>query len=332
ILKAFWNPAPLEERQAVYGRRLAQFELVDSPDAADIHLLPMKWQFYVEHDRVDEALRAVDVATKAKKPIAVFSLSDYVANFPSHAPGVHMFQLSGYRSRQRTGNHALPAFIDDPLAGGEVDVRAKSGRPVLGFCGQAGSSLPRHAARYIRTRMRQLNWRLGRERWEPAPLEHTWFRRKVLETFAKSTAVETRYVLRTKYRAGVRTDDRNDPAQAARREFLENVRDTDYTVCMRGGGNFSVRFYEALAMGRPPVFIDTDCVLPFHDEIDWRRYVIWIDHKDLARGPSLVAEAHASMSERELQERQRECRRLWEDRLTPDGFYGHFRELFPELR
>lgn len=334
ILKAFWNAAPLEERKATYGRRLAQFEIVDSPAAADIHLLPMKWQFYVELGRVPDAERAVDVARKHKKPIAVFSLGDFEANFPVDAPQVHTFQVSAYRSRRGAGNHALPAFIDDPLAArnGRVSVRAKTSRPVLGFCGQAGASLPRHAARFVRTHLRQLRWRLGRELWEPAPLEHTWFRHRVLDTFAKSSAVETCYVLRTKYRAGVHTSDRNDPAQAARREFLDNVRDTDFTVCMRGGGNFSVRFYEALAMGRPPVFIDTDCVLPFHDQLEWRRYAVWVDERDLARGPAIVAETHARMSDAEFRERQLECRRLWEERLTPDGFYGHFHDYFPELQ
>ena len=45
----------------------------------------------------------------------------------------------------------------------------------------------------------------------------------------------------------------------------------------------------------------------------------------------IVAAYHARMSSQEFRERQLACRRLWEERLTPDGFYDHFHEHFPEL-
>lgn len=335
ILKSVWNNATAEERRQRYGRRPEQFEVVSTPDAADVHLLTMKWQHYLERGLVDQAKRAIDVARRARKPIAVFSLGDFVANLPVEGRDIHVFQPSAYRSRTTTSNHGMPAFIEDPLASlgmTSVSVREKGARPVVGFCGQAGSSLPRHAARFVRTRIRQLRWRLGREQWEPTPLEHTWFRQRVLDAFARSSAVETRYVLRTKYRAGVHTDDRNNPAQQARADFLNNVLDTDYTVCVRGGGNFSVRFYEALALGRIPAFVDTDCILPYHDIIEWRRYIPWIDETQLRDAGKLLADFHSKMSPAEFREHQVVCRRLWEERLTADGFYDHFREHFPELR
>jgi hypothetical protein len=180
--------------------------------------------------------------------------------------------------------------------------------------------------------MRHVEWRLGRRKWEPAPFEHTRFRQRVLDTFERSSAVTTHYVLRAAYRAGQSTSDsRNAANNRARQEFISNVLDTDYTVCMRGGGNFSVRFYEALALGRIPIFIDTDCALPFHDTLDWRRYVVWVDANELAAAPHLVRHYHADLTPEEFRARQLECRRLWEERLSPDGFYAHFHEHFPEL-
>jgi len=126
ILKAVWNTGSLEARRATYGARAEMFEVVTTPDAADLHLLTMKWQHYVEHGCVDQAVRAVDVARRAKRPIAVFSLGDFEANFPAAGPDIHLFQASAYRSRSATTNHGMPAFIDDPLAsygGGQVQVR-----------------------------------------------------------------------------------------------------------------------------------------------------------------------------------------------------------------
>ena len=75
-------------------------------------------------------------------------------------------EASAYRSRTATTNHGIPAFIDDPLIGlgGEVQLREHGPKPVLGFCGQAGASLPRHAARLVRNKLRRVRWHL----WQAA--------------------------------------------------------------------------------------------------------------------------------------------------------------------
>lgn len=333
ILKAAWNQATLEERRKTYGAWIDLFEVVSSPTEADIHLLPMKWPYYVEHDCIDLARRAVDAARRARKPIAVFSTGDFEANFPEAGADIHLFQAAGYRSRQRTRNHGIPAFFDDPLIGLDVGdgLRRREARARVGFCGQAGASLPRHAARLVRNRARRILWRLGREKWEPPPFEHTWFRQRVLDAFASCPRIDTHFILRTRYRAGVRSADRNDPAEKSRREFLQNVLDTDYTVCMRGGGNFSVRFYEALAMRRIPAFVDTDCVLPYAEQVNWKQYTVWIDQTEISRAGHIVADFHANLSARELEELQQACRAVWLERLTVNGFYTHFHEHFPEL-
>jgi hypothetical protein len=335
ILKAFWTTGTLEQRRATYGNRPDLFELVSAPDAADLHLLTMKWQHYVEQDRVDQVLRSIELARRARRPIAVFSASDFEANFPVAGSDIHLFQASGYRSRRRQTNHGMPAFFEDPLptfCDGQLRLREKGPRPVVGFCGQAGASLAHHAARVVRNRVNRVAWRLGRRRWEPPPLEHTWFRQRVLNTFQRSASVDARFVLRVQYRAGLgQVEKQHDSAARSRREFIDNILDTDYTVCVRGGGNFSVRFFEALALGRIPAFVDTDCLLPYYGRVDWRRYAVWIDACDEHDAPEIVARYHDRLSPQEFRERQRECRHLWEDRLTPDGFYAHFHEHFPEL-
>ena len=334
IAKAHWNDLESSERRARYGARAECFEMVETPGAADIVVLTMKWQYYVENDLVPLALRALEVARAARKPFVVFCEGDFAANFPAGGNDIHVFESAGYHSRRKNRIHGIPPFFDDPLpaaCGGEVQPREK-GRPRVGFCGQAGSSIGRHLARAARVRLRMAQWRLGRLKWEPTPFEHTWFRQRVLDTFAASDAVDADYVLRTKYRAGIQTaETRNDLAEKSRREFVENVLTTDYTLCVRGGGNFSLRFFEALALGRTPVLIDTDCALPYHEQIDWRRYMPWIDARDLREAPQIVADFHARMTPDEYREHQLACRALWVDRLSPDGFFSHFHEHF-ELR
>jgi hypothetical protein len=332
IAKAHWNDSTSEERRAIYGTRYSDFAMVDAAESADIVVLTMKWQHYVEAGLEALAIRALDGARRARKPFVVFCEGDFAANFPVGGNDIHMFEAAGYHSRRKYRVHGMPPLFEDPLpaaCGGVVQVRPKEARPSLGFCGQAGGSRALHLARAARLRWRWAQWRLGRLKWEPTPFEHTRFRQRVLDTFADSPLVATRYVLRTKYRAGIQSSQtRNDLAEASRREFVENVLGTDYTICVRGGGNFSLRFYEALALGRAPVLIDTDCALPFHDLVDWRRYMPWIDARDLAQAPQIVADFHAQMTDEEYREHQNACRALWVDRLSPDGFFSHFHEHF----
>ena len=67
--------------------------------------------------------------------------------------------------------------------------------------------------------------------------------------------------------------------EALRHDFFNNIISTDYTVCVRGTGNFSARLYETLALGKIPIFFNTDSVLPFNEKIDWNDHMVVIPQK-----------------------------------------------------
>ena len=114
-----------------------------------------------------------------------------------------------------------------------------------------------------------------------------------------------------------------------RGEFVANLLDCDYALCVRGMGNFSYRFYEALCCGRIPVIVDTDGVLPFDEEIDWRAYAVWVRPEDIEHIGERIAEFHAAISPDDaFQALQRRCRRLWEERLSPPGFFTQLHRYF----
>jgi hypothetical protein len=100
-----------------------------------------------------------------------------------------------------------------------------------------------------------------------------------------------------------------------RREYCANIANNLYTLCVRGAGNFSYRFYEALCMGRIPILIDTDTSLPFEKVIDWSNYIIKIDENKLDQLPSLI---------RECKIKPVDIRRMWEEYLSPEGYMKNF--------
>lgn len=100
-----------------------------------------------------------------------------------------------------------------------------------------------------------------------------------------------------------------------RREYCKNIADNLFTLCIRGAGNFSYRFYEALSMGRIPILIDTDNALPFDQEIFWDNYIIKIQESDIDKLPSLIKSCKINPIE---------VRRLWEEYFSPEGYTNNF--------
>ena len=107
-------------------------------------------------------------------------------------------------------------------------------------------------------------------------------------------------------------------------EFVRNMAESDYVVCIRGGGNFSCRFFEALCCGRIPVLVDTDSVIPFEFAVDWDRYVVRIAPRDHGQIAERILAFHENISDDEFIELQRGCRRLWKEWLSAPGFFSKF--------
>lgn len=333
ILRLLWNDHGAAARKRLYGSRALVFEMVPDIRHADLVVVPMIWNYYVENDCVGLAKVAVDEAHRANRPVLIVSKGDHPANLPFS--NVILLEQSAYRSRRsENGNRvfALPPFRRDYVelyCDGQVRIRDKRPVPTVGFCGQADGTPVDFLRRDLTTRFRCAAYRLGLRKWEPAPLEPTRFRNKVLTRLVETELVNTDFVLRKRYRAGYHAS-KKDPYHPSRLEFVENILNTGYTLCVRGAGNFSVRFYETLALGRIPVFVDTDCVLPYDDIIDYTDYVVWVDSDEIPYIDEKIAEFHDSLSREEFLELQLACRNLWVNYLSADGFYRHFPRLFED--
>src|SRR5690606_19049993 len=90
----------------------------------------------------------------------------------------------------------------------------------------------------------------------------------------------------------------------------------DYVLCVRGAGNFSVRFYETLLMGRIPIFVNTDCLLPFEDKINWKKHVVWIEWKERSNIANIVADFHSKLTDKQFEDLQKSNRKLWKEELS----------------
>ena len=324
ISKAFWNNLSVEERRQVYGDWVDRYQYHADITQTDICILTYQWPYYINNNKVDEAASEVKTAQAHGKPLVIFSGSDYPANLPFE--DVILFESAGYRSTLGLRYHsAQPTYIPDYLkiyCDDELQLRPKGIEPVIGFCGLASRSIFQTVYRNLLLKKQQQQYRKGYLKWEPPPYETSTFRSSVLRKFENQPGIKTNYLLRRRYRAGIMHDKSlYNPTKVA---FVNNILDSDYTVCVRGGGNFSVRFYETICLGRIPIFIDTDCLLPFQDEIDYKAYFPWIDVADLPHATEIIREFHANLSDDDFIGLQKACRQLWLEHMTPEGFHRDF--------
>ena len=136
----------------------------------------------------------------------------------------------------------------------------------------------------------------------------------------KDNRINSNFIIRKKYRAGISSDQQKNRHKTTL-EFFDNIINSDYVLCVRGAGNFSVRLYETLAMGRIPVFIDTDCILPYDDVLNWKDNMVWVNYKDRHKIADKVLEYHNTMTTSKLNEQFAKNRELWETKLQLKPYF-----------
>ncbi len=317
IARARWDDRFDEtESQARYGPLRDQFTDV-ALDEAEVAVLPLVW----EHADRREALDFIDRARGAGRWTVVFAGSDFEPVVP--APQV-VLAHAGPQPHRRSDRHVMPIpYFPTVRELDDLD-RAKPGRPVVSFCGQASASPVATAGHAAQRAWWHARWRLGRSPFVPPSVGgHLRLRAQAIRLLRDDPRIDDRFIVRDRYRAGA---EQGAGRERAEREFWDNLRDGDYALCVRGSGNFSARFYEALSLGRIPVLVDTDCQLPASELVDWDELIIRVDRRDLERLPESVAEEHDRMTSAALAERKRACFETWQRHLSSDGFFASFRQ------
>ena len=137
-------------------------------------------------------------------------------------------------------------------------------------------------------------------------------RRKILNSFEMSEGINTCFITRKHFWGG---DPQN---QDLIKEFYENLRSNQFNISQRGAGNFSMRFYQTLAVGRIPVLVDTDMELPLADEIPWRDIIVLEDSEK-----ACVERVIACHEEGKVSQMQVRCADTFHTYLSPQSYFPH---------
>ncbi|MCO6509272.1 MAG: exostosin family protein [Aridibacter famidurans] len=321
LFKHHWQDLSEADILAGHSNPESPLELVENPEEAQYVALLMHWSYYLwnQKARFSEAIAAASLAEKCHKKLIVWYVGDLVPKVPFDNAIVF---LPGIVGNQTESKRACPIFIDDPsqrLSKPANGFRQKESRPNVGFCGYASPGMVKTIWSLVQGIQVNVRSKLGRYDYDSVPMiPTTILRARILNQLRKDPLVNTEFILRQKHTP--KTTGNNVLDEERRNEFFSNVYGNDYTVCVRGYGNWSYRFYETLACGRIPIFVNTDCVLPGDSAIQWRKCCVWIEEKDVKHISEILLEFHSDLDPEEFVELQKEARRLWERHATPKGF------------
>jgi hypothetical protein len=139
-------------------------------------------------------------------------------------------------------------------------------------------------------------------------------RKETLQILKMNDKIKTDFIIRKSFWA--KEVDKN----TAIFEFNKNIKNNLFGFCSRGAGNFSYRFYQVLSMGRIPILLNTNCVLPFESLIDYRKHCLIVDIPNVNDIDIMLIEYFNSKTKEELFYIQKTNRTLYEDFLSPNGF------------
>ncbi len=304
------DPSPnFFEREATFVERV---------EDADAVVLPHNFV------KLDDAARAyiaghAEDAQRAGVPVYLFSFADLndTLRFDRR---VFVFRLSGYKSSLYPRDIIVPTTAMESDAT-KVVLRPKSEVPVVSFCGFAGFKTPKQWVAYA---LKNAFWEicaLFRPALRARKLGVYW-RRATMRALKDSPLVRTNFIVRRSF-SGASGTIELPPAQA-RAEFVSNIVQADFVLSPKGDGNYSNRLLETLSLGRIPVLIDTDVVLPLEDKIDYTKIIVRVPMHRIGDTAQLIREFYDALSAEEWHERQRLARKIFDEYLRQDVFLKYF--------
>ncbi|MFS4483061.1 hypothetical protein ACKGJY_08580 [Hyunsoonleella sp. 2307UL5-6] len=304
---------------------LNNYSIIKEVSIADIVVFPIDYTSFLKHKL---AFSVLNNAAKAyQKPIWIYTGGDF--GFTNYIPNTYTFRLGGFNSKLNETSFILPSFINDPYTTyltTSFSPLKKEDKPSVGFVGHAQSGIFKYIKEYsnfLKLKLKRVFNRVlvDKQAFYPSSIK----RAKYLQQLNLNKAINSNFIWRNKYRAGSdSTLKQNETSKA----FYANIFENGYTFCLRGVGNFSVRFYETLAVGRIPVVVNTDCKFPLHNKIDWNKHCLIINENNKKSVAQHIIEFHQSLSSKEFEDIQRSNRALWLNTLQRDMYFLQVYEDF----
>lgn len=302
------------ERMYADVGNLHLFEKCKNIGAADAILLPTDYSHAKR--RAPELLQHfLSLSERFSKPLIISSLGDTTEDIPGQRTIV--LRTSKYRWSANKNEIFCPPIVNDRSKQGKISlIYNKPKRPTVGFVGFAikpksnnfiGQKLPFGYRDHLFNILTPLSKRLGPKR------SGFYYRKSALDILNADKRVDLDFIQRSHW--GLLTSLPDEQLKNHREEYDNNIEMNMFTLCVRGAGNFSLRLFEVLSMGRIPILIDTEDVRPCEEELDYSDFCFITSWKDLASLNENFMDFYTSASVETLTTMQTKARHAFEHHL-----------------
>lgn len=284
---------------------LENYQIIDDVENADVVIVPVAINYFFKEKKQAELNLFIDKALALNKKVWVYSAGDFGITFRKD---VTVFRLGGFKSKLSKNEQIMPVFVSDPytyVLNTEWFTLNKTEKPTIGFVGNANGSFSKKIKEnliFLKLNFkRQFDKSIGdyQSFFSSSSVRHT-----VLKNLEKSSSIICNFIYRDSYRGGAQTENQIKKSTV---EFFQNIENNLYTVCIRGAGNFSVRLYETLMMGRIPVIIQSDAKLPLEKAVNWEKHAVFVYQNNIIEE---LIKFHDKFSNEEIIEIQKNNRDL----------------------
>ena len=323
-IRAYWGDGTPDWSQWQKGFEFYKvlFTLTDRIDESDVVFLPMTLNYYAKKKNMGLVNDLAERAKNCHKTTFVWIDGDHRARYDH--PDCIFLKYFSYQSELNSNEFILPGDLKQDLVyaylDGKLQIKEKEEKPSVGFDGIATYPHLKLAMTISRNILRKLKNEILRYPFEgDTVIPFLLKRKRLLEQLQRIDNITANFTIRNSFALGT-----IGGQEIARLEFINNILKNDYTFCYRGAANYSLRFYETLCLGRIPLFINTDCKLPFEDRVNWQEVCIWVEENELPRMSEIILDVHHSMTPNQFIEKQIYCRELWLKYFSKEGFYNQF--------
>ncbi len=306
-------------------KNLIQF--VTTPGESDYLMIPHNYFSICKNKKYLKEIE--NLTNKFGKKVIVFAYGDNSCDLK--IKNAIVLRTSKYKSKLLKNEIIIPAFVEDLglMYGIKNRNFDKNTNAVVGFAGWVScSSLFQWSKYALKLVSRFILLKLRIEK-SGAIHQGIYFRRKVVSVLKKDSQIDSKFFLRSSY-SGHKNTIEDDPKKI-REQFVSSIKDSDLALAIKGDGNYSLRFFEILSLGRIPLLIDTDTPLPLEDEIDYDAFILRVDYRKIHKLPKIINEFWQNMTEEKFIEMQKKARQAFDYRLSAAAFYRYLFDNFDDI-
>jgi len=330
-IRAWWGDGTSQWEQWVPNFEFYKdlFVLSDEIQDSDAVFLPMTLNYYIKNKKMAVVNDLISRAQAVNKVTYAWFDGDHQILYDN--PGCVFLKYSGFRSKSKPNELILSGDMKKDLLfeyyKGKLVEKKKTERPLVGFDGTATYPIFRLGGLIMKNSTAMLMHYLLRTQYIPDPVLPSLLKRKrILHQLERINGIDTNFNIRDSFAVGTVGGNK-----VARSEYINNIINSDYTFCYRGAANYSLRFYESLCLGRIPLFVNTDCMLPFANEVNWHDVCLWVEEHNVRYIGDAILDFHQSMTASDFIDRQHYCREIWENFLSKEGFYFNFKNKIAKM-